>query len=237
MQQIVKERVRFFLQPEIGVTGADLNIATVGAGLAPYTRYARVELPNGEELSAAAYLEEVQSEVVRVLLGEAAKTDSATQYYIMARGYYGGAQVDFDEANTLARAIGIELDTGPKALSSGKSALVEKKGAKIRLRDYTERGYDDELGIPSDQPKAPLIDVLHRLLWLTENDNSKISEFLGQALPDKYLLRVAAQALGGRGLAAEPTPGAVRDERSAEQRAIDTLLASWRRIFEEGSML
>src|SRR5258708_5227445 len=98
MQRIVKERVRFFLQPEIGISGADLNIATVGAGLAPYTRYARVELPNGEELSAAAYLEEVQSEVVRVLLGEASKTDPATQYYIMGRQYYGGAQVDFDDA-------------------------------------------------------------------------------------------------------------------------------------------
>jgi putative DNA methylase len=103
MQRIVSERVRFFLMQ--GITGADLNIAAVGAGLAPYTRYATVELPNGEPMTAAAYLDEVQAEVVRVLLGEASRTDAATQYYIMARGYYGEAWVDFDEANTLARAM------------------------------------------------------------------------------------------------------------------------------------
>ena len=236
MQRIVRERVGFFLA--MGITGADLNIATVGAGLAPYTRYARVELPNGEELTAAAYLEEVQAEVVRVLLGEASKVDAATRYYIMARQYYASAQVEFDEANTLARATGIELDSGASALTKGRSALVEKKGAKVRLRDYSERGTDDTLGLPTlEHPKPSLVDVLHRLLWLAENDNSVISEFLLTANPDKYLLRVAAQSLGGRGLASEPTPGAVRDERSAEQRAIDTLLASWRRLFEEGTLI
>ncbi len=93
MRRIVRERVGFFL--EQGITGADLNIAAVGAGLAPFTRYARVELPNGEELSAAAYLDAVQAEVVRVLLGEASRTDPVTQYYIMGRSYYAEAQVEF----------------------------------------------------------------------------------------------------------------------------------------------
>jgi putative DNA methylase len=236
MRRIVGERVRFFLQQ--GITGADLNIAAVGAGLAPFTRYARVELPNGEELTAAAYLDEVQAEVVRALLGESARTDSATQYTIMWRDYYGEAWVDFDEANTLARATGVELDSGPDALARGRSALVEKKGAKVRLRDYSERGAVESLGLPTpERPQAPLIDVLHRLLWLAENDQRGISDLLAAAMPDKYLLRLTAQALGGRALAGEPTPGAVRDERTREQRAIDSLLASWRRVIEEGKML
>lgn len=236
MQRIVGERVRFFLQQ--GITGADLNIAAVGAGLAPYTRFARVELPNGEELTAAAYLDEVQAEVVRVLLGETSKTDNATQYYIMGRDYYGDAWVDFDEANTLARATGVELDSGPEALARGRYGLVEKKGAKVRLRDYSERGEYEALGLPTpEQPKAPLIDVLHRLLWLAENDNSGISDLLAGAMPDRYLLRLTAQALGGKALASEPTPGAVRDERTREQRAIDSLLASWRRVVDEGKLV
>lgn len=236
MQRIVAERVRFFL--EVGITGADLNIAAVGAGLAPYTRYDRVELPNGEELGAAAYLDEVQAAVVRVLLGEASKTDNATQYYIMARDYYGEAWVEFDEANNLARATGVELDTGTEALTRGKDALVEKKGSKIRLRDYSERGEESSLGLPTvDRPVAPMIDVLHRLLWLVEHDNSQISDLMAEAMPDKYLLRLTAQALGGRALASEPTPGAVLDVRTPEQRAIDTLLASWRRIVDEGKLV
>lgn len=236
MQRIVKERVRFFLQ--VGVTGADLSIATVGAALAPYTRYARVELPNGAELTAAAYLDEVQREVVRVVLGEASQADERTQYYLMARENYGEAWVEFDEANNLARALGVELDTGPEALTRGADALVEKKGSKVRLRTFEERGALADLGLPTpERPKAPLIDVLHRLLWLIEHDNSAIQEFLGLALPDKYLLRVVAQSLQGKALASEPTPGAMLDERTPEQRAIQTLLASWRRMVDEGALL
>lgn len=236
MQRIVGERVRFFLQQ--GITGADLNIAAVGAGLAPYTRFAKVELPNGEELTAAGYLDEVQSAVIHALLGETSQTDPATQYYIMGRDYYGEAWVDFDEANTLARATGVELDSGPDALARGKHALMEKKGAKVRLRDYSERGDNESLGLPTpENPNAPLIDVLHRLLWLAEHDNTSISDLMAAAMPDKYLLRLTAQALGGKALASEPTPGAVRDERTHEQRAIDSLLASWRRVVDEGKMM
>src|SRR5207248_8763954 len=46
-----------------GVTGADLIIATIGAGLRAYTQFARVEMPNGDELDAATYLSEVEREV------------------------------------------------------------------------------------------------------------------------------------------------------------------------------
>lgn len=239
MRKIVRREVGILLAQ--GITGADLNIAAVGAGLAPFTRYARVELPNGEELSAAAYLEAVQAEVVRVLLGEAAQTDPVTQYYIMGRSYYGEAQVEFDEANTLARATGVELDTGPAALTTGSAALVDKKGSKVRLRDYAERGDSESLGLPgADGRPAPLIDVLHRLLWLIENESRKTQDFinLAQLNPaQKYLLRLTAQALSGRALAGEPLPGMVRDERTGEQRAIDTLLAAWRRVVDEGAML
>jgi len=236
MKRIVKERVGFLLA--YGIAGADLSIATVGAALAPFTRYARVELPNGEELTAAAYLEEVQREVIQVLLGEAAKTDERTQYYLMARNNYGGAWVEFDEANNLARTIGVELDSGPDALTRGADALVEKKGSQVRLLGFEERGDSESLGLPTpERPKAPLIDVLHRLLWLVEHDNAAIQDFLAQTMPDKYMLRVVAQTLQGKALASEPKPGAMLDERTPEQRAIQTLLASWRRIMHEDTML
>ncbi|MEL7672995.1 MAG: DUF559 domain-containing protein [Chloroflexota bacterium] len=236
MKRIVKERVGFLLA--YGIAGADLSIATVGAALAPFTRYARVELPNGEELTAAAYLEEVQREVIQVLLGEAAKSDERTQYYLMARNNYGGARVEFDEANNLARTIGVELDSGPDALTRGADALVEKKGSQVRLLTFEERGDSESLGLPTaERPKASLIDVLHRLLWLVEHDNAAIQDFLAQTMPDKYMLRVVAQTLQGKALASEPKPGAMLDERTPEQRAIQTLLASWRRIMHEDTML
>ncbi len=77
--------------------------------------------------------------------------------------------------------------------------------------------------------------MLHRLV--AKRAEYWIQDFLNQASPEKYLLRLTAQALSGRALAGEPMPGMVRDERTGEQRAIDTLLAAWRRVVDEGAML
>ncbi|MBA3420547.1 MAG: DUF1156 domain-containing protein, partial [Thermoleophilaceae bacterium] len=96
-----------------GVAGSDLVIAAIGAGLRPFTRYASVELPNGEELPAVAFLDEVQQKVLNAVLGRVhgladgvGAIDAATRYYVFARYSYGYADVDFDEANNLARTAG-----------------------------------------------------------------------------------------------------------------------------------
>lgn len=48
--------------------------------------------------------------------------------------------------------------------------------------------------------------------------------------PDLERLRLVAEALQGRTLATEPTPGSAQDQRTAEQAAIGRLLASWKRV-------
>ena len=109
LKAIIQSRVKTLM--EEGVSGADLVIACVGAGLRAYTQYDSVELPNGEELDATSFLGEVQKEVAETILQSVLNCDSkgvsqidkATQYYILARYEYGEAIVEFDEANTLAK--------------------------------------------------------------------------------------------------------------------------------------
>ncbi|NET07313.1 MAG: DUF499 domain-containing protein [Symploca sp. SIO2B6] len=152
LAKIVKERVKTLI--EEGVTGADLVIACIGAGLKAYTQFDRVELPNGDELDAQTFLDEVQKEVLETILTEVlfcnkrgvSTVDKPTQYYILGRYEYGNAVVDFDEANTLARGIGIELD-GVGGLTDGKFALVKKTKNKVQLQDYSDRGASQDLGI------------------------------------------------------------------------------------------
>jgi putative DNA methylase len=55
LQTVVSERVASLSQ--LGITGTDLVIAAIGAGMRAYTRYARVEKPNGEELEPDEYLD------------------------------------------------------------------------------------------------------------------------------------------------------------------------------------
>ncbi|MEH2001956.1 MAG: DUF1156 domain-containing protein [Nostoc sp.] len=260
LSQIVHDRVKILIAE--GVTGADLVIACIGAGLRAYTQYDRVELPNGDELDANSFLNEVQKEVLEEILTEVLKcdkkgisaVDKPTQYYILGRYEYGEAIVEFDEANTLAQGVGVELD-GAAGLTDGKLYLVKKTKNQVQLRDYTERGADADLGIQKAEKQqefnvkpqvigtAPtLIDILHRLLWLQENKPQEINNFITLAQPDASQLRLVAQALGGRALT--PLAGAtevvnpsaslrVNGHRTKEQHQIDTLLASWKRVVEE----
>lgn len=252
LSEIVRDRVKTLMAE--GVTGADLVIACIGAGLRAYTQYDRVELPNGDELDANSFLDEVQKEVLEAVLTDVllcdkkgvSAVDKPTQYYILGRYEYGEAIVEFDEANTLARGVGVELDS-VGGLTDGKLGLVKKTKNQVQLRDYTERGADEDLGIQKTEKQQKfnvkseaigtvptLIDVLHRLLWLAENKPQEIGTFLSLAQPDATQLRLVAQALGGRALT--PETGAtevVNGNRTKEQQQIDTLLASWKRVVED----
>jgi len=238
LSKIVRERVTTLLKE--GITGADLVIAAVGAGLRAYTQYARVELASGEELDAKSYLDEVQREVLEVILEQVMKcdrhgvsgVDKPTQYYVLGRYQYGESIIPFDEANVLARGVGVELD-GPRALTSGRNPLIKKSKDKVSFRNYLERGKDDRLGLVGELNGIPIIDILHRLLWLLDNKPSEIPNFLIHSQPDVGQLRLVAQALAGKALADEPHPGAALDTRTKEQQAIDRLLAAWKRIIEE----
>lgn len=157
--------------------------------------------------------------------------------------------------------MGVEFGR-PGGLSDGKLALIKKTKNQVQRQDYSDRGSYAELGIQkpekqqslNDKPQflgvPNLIDILHRLLWLSENKPQDIPNFLVLAQPDANQLRLVAQTLAGRALTPEPgqeakTPYSevssrrgsfqedVRNARTQEQRAIDSLLSSWKRVVED----
>jgi putative DNA methylase len=232
---IVRERVDTLW--EMGISGADLVIACVGAGLRAFTKYTRVEYGNGEEVPAERFLAEVETVVLETILGKLSKTvgtkngqttlaglDPATRFYVLWRYTYGAAELDAGEAIIFANGTHVELD-GQHSLTQGNRALLEKKKSKYRLHDYTERGDENALGQPAeDGTSAPAVDALHRLLWLLEHKPLKIPEFLNEAKPNVEQLRLVAQALGGPALSG----GELSDVSStAEQSALGKLLANW----------
>lgn len=244
LQHIVRERVETLW--EMGIAGADLVIACVGAGLRAFTKYEKVEYANGEEVPAEKFLAEVEAVVLDTMLaklsgatgGNVSAVDNPSRFYVLWRFVYKIAELDAGEAIVFSNGTHIELD-GPHGLSAGKDALIEKKKAKYRARDFTERGEYERLGMPSEsQPGAavPLIDVLHRVLWLMENSPRKLAEFLDEARPDRERLRVLAQALAGAALSGKSEADAAKlvTTTTAEQTALGKLLANWRSLIEEG---
>ena len=239
LQRIVRERVeRLWAQ---GVTGADLVIACVGAGLRAFTRYARVEYANGEQVPADSFLAEVEGVVLETLLEKLFGVDQAgistvdrfTRFYVLYRYAYGRGAIDAGEAIVFAYPQRVELD-GPGGLTSGGNPLGEKQKGRYRLRDFTERGDDDKLGLPHAGESAPLIDVLHRLLWLVEHQPALIPAYLDEARPDVERLRIVAQTLAGQTLAGNGNGGGrpLVAARGAEAAALRKLTTNWRTLVE-----
>lgn len=240
LEKIVRERVDSLWK--MGITGADLVIAAVGAGLRAFTRFARVEYANGEEVPAEKFLAEVEGVVLETLLEKifgmagsgVAAVDGPSRFYVLWRYAYKAAEMDAGEAIVFTYGQNVELD-GQKGLSTGRHALVEKKKGKYRLRDFTERGEDEKLGLPDELQvgkPVPLIDTLHRILWLVENQPRHLNRFLDETRPDRERLRLVAQALAGTALEGGQTSSLSQGTTAAEQAALKKLVANWRVLIE-----
>lgn len=241
LDKIVRERVDSLWK--MGITGADLVIAAVGAGLRAFTKFSRVEYANGEEVPAEKFLAEVEGVVLETLLEKifgvsgsgVAAVDGPSRFYVLWRYAYKAAEMDAGEAIVFTYGQNVELD-GQNGLSSGSRALVEKKKGKYRLRDFAERGDDEKLGMPKDDGKAaPLIDILHRILWLVENEPRKLNDFLDEARPDRERLRLVAQTLAGTALAGRKDDGPEHTLATtpAEGAALKKLVANWRALIDQ----
>jgi putative DNA methylase len=242
LQRIARERVTTLW--DLGFSGADLVIASVGAGLRAFTQHAHVEYANGEEVPPERFLAEVELVVLDSVLERlsvaVSKTaggryslsgvDPATRFYILWRYTYDAVELDSGEAIIFAHGTHVELD-GMHGLSSGTKALVQKKKDKYRLLDYVERGKDSKLGAPlEDGTPSPLVDVLQRLLWLMERHPVSVADFLKDSRANLEQLRLVAQALAGPAL-----KGGELDEvaTGTELAALTKLTANWRSVVED----
>jgi putative DNA methylase len=142
LEAVVRERVSSLWS--MGVSGADLVISCVGAGLRAFTKFAKVEYANGEEVPAERFLTEVETVVLESILARLSKDvgtssgryslsglDPATRFYILWRYTYRSTELDAGEAIIFANGTHVELD-GLHGLSSGSRALVEKKKTKYQ---------------------------------------------------------------------------------------------------------
>ena len=240
LDRIARERVKTLWAGGKGIGGADLLMAAVGAGLRAYTRFARVEFANGETMPAERYLREVEGVVLDVMLDRifglrgtaVGSVDALTRFYVLWRFTYRESQIEAGEAYVFCQPQGLEID-GSGGICGPAPALVEKirgsGGGKFRVRNFKERGGDDALGIGDDGRPAPLIDVVHRLLWLLDNRPAGLPAFLRSARPNTEQLRLVTQALcapvlGPKAQGAEKLP--------AELSALDKLNANWRAVVE-----
>src|SRR5204863_8851641 len=119
LESIVRERVETLW--DMGISGADLVIASVGAGLRAFTRFARVEYANGDEVPAERFLTEVETVVLETILSRLSKEvggktgqyglaglDTASRFYVLWRYTYGAIELDAGEVIIFAHGTHVE---------------------------------------------------------------------------------------------------------------------------------
>jgi len=156
--------------------------------------------------------------------------DPPSRFYVLWRYVYKAAAVPAGEAIVFTYGQHVELD-GQKGLATGRKPLVEKKKGTYCLRDFTERGEDEKLGLPGENgDAAPLVDALHRVLWIMENRPRLMTEFLRESRVNRGQLRVLAQALAGPALKG----GELGDvSASGERAALTKLTSNWKSVVED----
>ena len=238
LKRIARERVKTLWARGRGIGGADLLMAAVGAGLAAYTRFSKVEYGNGEPVPAERYLRDVEGVVLDVILdqifgmrGAAVSTvDPTTRFYILWRFTYRESSVEAGDVYVFSYPQGIEID-GPNGLAGPSPALVEKQSTKFRVRNFGERGDAEQLGIGGDA-SAPLVDVIHRMLWLLDNRPADLQEFLAAAQPNQEALRLVTQALCTPVLARSEA----QEKPTEELTALSKLNANWGPVVEGAAL-
>ena len=105
--------------------------------------------------------------------------DEATKFYVLANDANGGATMEFDEANLLARAIGANLDRQDPAIRS----IAAFKNDKVSLLSAKDRMAAGHVG--ENQTPRTSLDLVHTAVALTGRRNTMdAQQWLAQKLHD-----------------------------------------------------
>ena len=118
--------------------------------------------------------------------------DAATKFYILAKDATENDTLLFDEANLLARAIGVRLEKNDAAMKS----IVSFKSDKVLLLSARDRLAARNIG--EDINPGTTLDTVHTAIALTERRNTQdAQQWLTQRLhdPQESQFRATLQAL------------------------------------------
>ena len=168
---------------EAGVAGSDLIIAAIGAGLRAFTPYAagraaewrggagRV-VPRGGPVAGAERGARHRCTVLLTASARSMRRRVTTSF----RGSRLATRRSSSTRRTTSRAA---LASSSTSWARRPRPLAEVKKDKVRLLDYSERGDDPELGLSGNGARqAPLIDVLHGLLWRAGHRREEMRDYL-----------------------------------------------------------
>jgi putative DNA methylase len=193
------------------IAPVDLAQASIGPGMAVYSRYAKVLEPNGDRLTVRAALQLINQALDEYLAEQEGDLDQESRFAVAWFEQYGFETGDFGVADVLARA----KNTSVEALAH--EGILKSGAGKVRLLKWSEL---DEAWEPTAEAHLPVWKVTHHLIQRLNNEGEAgAATLLAQLSPD-----LAAQA---RQLAYRLYSVSERKGWADHARDYNALVVSW----------
>jgi putative DNA methylase len=195
------------------IAPVDLAQASIGPGMAVYTRYAKVVDAEGKALSVREALALINQTLDEVLAEQEGDFDADSRFAIAWFEQFGFAEGEFGVADVLARA----KVTSVAGLA--EADILASKSGKVRLLKPDELPNDWD---PGADPRLTVWEMVHHLI--------RVLEAGGEAAAAELAAKLGTKAEVARELAYRLYTVCERKKRAAEALSYNGLVQSWPEI-------
>lgn len=158
------------------IAPVDLAQASIGPGMAIYSKYEAVLNQDGSRMSVHDALVLINRTITEHLSPDSGSFDADTQFCSSWFEQYGWGAGQFGDADTLARAKGTSVD-GVK-----EAGVAESGGGKVRLLKWTEYQADWD---PTKDNRTPIWEACHQMIRRLNNQGESAAGELLAKMPEK----------------------------------------------------
>lgn len=158
------------------IAPVDLAQASIGPGMAIYSKYEAVLNQDGSRMSVHDALVLINRTITEHLSPDSGSFDADTQFCSSWFEQYGWSTGQFGDADTLARAKGTSVD-GVK-----EAGVAESGGGKVRLLKWTEYQADWD---PTKDNRTPIWEACHQMIRRLNNQGESAAGELLAKMPEK----------------------------------------------------
>jgi adenine-specific DNA methylase len=161
----VEEKLQQFWDADV-IRGGDFFISAIGPGMEAYSRYARVETYDGEEVTVRDLLQYIRGVatdfLVRRLLRHVSSgsVDKEGQFYLTYRWTFRDTRVEYDDALRIAKAEGVNIDRIAK-----RDSFIKKTRKYIYVHGPQDRDDVEEV--------QDMVDAMHLACQMWEEGRGK----------------------------------------------------------------
>lgn len=203
------------------IAPVDLAQASIGPGMAVYSRYSQVLEPNGDRLSVRTALQLINHELDAYLAEQEGEMDQDSRFAVAWFEQFGFKEAGFGQADVLARAKNTSVD------GLANAGLLEAGAGKVRLYHWSELdpGWD-----PVEDRRLTVWEATHHLIErLNTYGETGVAQLLLKTPPD---LAATARQLAYRLYN-------ICERKGWSEYAYDynALVTSWNSSLEQAQML